>query len=100
MALLGALDHTNEEGRLNAIWRCKILRSAKLPQDMINSIMGLMNIKLSANYDKELKDIVVEFTMALTASGCRADWLGIAPDLGPYLTRRSFQGLATRKRLP
>ena len=90
MALLGALEHTNETGRLNAIWRCTMLRSAKLPQDMIYSIMGLMNITLRVDYDQRLDDIVVEFTAKLLANGWSADWLGIAPDLGPHLTRSAM----------
>lgn len=84
MSLLGALEHTNTTGRLNAIWRCTILRSAKLPQDMLYSIMGLMNIALRVDYSQNVNDIVVEFTAQLLAKGWRADWLGIAPELGPY----------------
>ena len=90
MALLGALEHTNENGRLNAIWRCTILRSAKLPQDMLYSIMGLMDITLSVNYDEALEDIVIKFTMNLLAKGYAADWLGIAPSLGPHLTKSAM----------
>ena len=90
MSLLGALEHSNQTGRLHAIWRCTILRSAKLPQDMIYSIMGLMRITLRVDYTQSLDAIVIEFTAQLLAHGWSADWLGIAPELGPQLTRSAM----------
>lgn len=86
MALLGAIDHDIENGRLNAIWRCTILRSAKYHADMIYSIMGLMGVTLeNVDSEKDSRDVVIEFTRALTEKGLPADWLGIAPNLGPSL---------------
>ncbi|KAK3172114.1 hypothetical protein OEA41_004199 [Lepraria neglecta] len=86
MALLGAMDHTNDTGRLNAIWRCTTMRSAKYAADMIYSIMGLMDITLTnIESAKDPQEVVVEFTRALTQKGHQADWLGVAPNLGPWL---------------
>ena len=85
MALLGAIEHTDDTGRLNAIWRSSVLRSSKYAADMIYSIMGLMGIKLDVDYDKDPTAITIEFTKALTEAGRRADWLGTAPSLGPAL---------------
>ena len=60
MALLGAMDHTNDTGRLNAIWRCTTMRSAKYAADMIYSIMGLMDITLTnIESTKDLQEVVV-----------------------------------------
>ena len=90
VALLGALDHTLEDGRANAIWRCTILRSAKFAEDMIYSIMGLLGVTLEVIYPKpgqpsDLSTPVIGLTRALMQKGFRADWLGIAPGLGaPY----------------
>ncbi|KAK4692569.1 hypothetical protein P7C71_g4664, partial [Lecanoromycetidae sp. Uapishka_2] len=86
MALLGAMEHDVDSGRLNAIWRCTILRSAKYHADMIYSIMGLMGVMLKdVDSERDSRDVVIEFTRALTDRGMPADWLGIAPSLGPSL---------------
>ena len=62
------------------------MRSAKYAADIIYSIMGLMDITLTnIESAKDLREVVVEFTRALTQKGHQADWLGVAPDLGPWL---------------
>ena len=81
-ALLGAIDHHDDDGRSNAIWRCTTLRSARYQVDMIYSIMGLMHVTLPISYEKHPKDVVVELTQALSQKGRGAEWLGIWPSLG------------------
>lgn len=62
------------------------MRSAKYAADMIYSIMGLMEITLTnIKSAKDLREVVVEFTRALTQKVHQADWLGVAPNLGPWL---------------
>ena len=84
-ALLGAMEHTMEDGRNNAIWRCTTMRSASRREDMVYSIMGLFDVTIKAIYSKppDLDKAVVEMTKAVTQKGQKAEWLGVAPAIGP-----------------
>lgn len=79
------------------------MRQAKYREDMVFSIMGIMETPVQGeDHDKDSPDykeepatykLLIKFLQKMTANGSTAEWLGTAPQLGAAVTHSGLPAL-------
>jgi hypothetical protein len=104
MALNGAMNLRERDGREVAIWRCALMRASKRELDVVFSIMGLFGVTLdpSKYQGGDRNQAIVDLTKSIMENGGKANWIGASLQLPvpsrlctlPTLPEANIQGSA------
>jgi hypothetical protein len=86
LALLQVLEEKNTPMRQCGAWRSMMLRISERPQDMVYSMMHLLDVDLSVDYSRSLEDLYAEVIEKVAIKGLPA-WLGVGGSNGDAIPR-------------